>query len=261
MMKKLLIVLLALTFLGCGSKRKIVTKKDRSEKTENPEIREESVKVEPDIVTDRPIISSTEAYIQTFADIAVQEMELYGIPASITLAQGILESGSGKGRLALKANNHFGIKCHDWTGPRIYHDDDRSQECFRKYKDASQSFRDHSEFLSKRKRYSKLFELKKDDYKGWARELRRAGYATDRRYPEKLIGLIERYSLDQYDIRSSDHSSEYIVKEHIVKEGDTLYSISRFYGLSVETIKQLNNIEGNTIKIGQTLILSEKEKP
>ena len=112
----------------------------------------------------------------------------YGIPASITLAQGILESGSGKGELTRKSNNHFGIKCHrNWTGDRAYHDDDEKGECFRRYNHPMYSFNDHSQFLTGRKRYAFLFKLRKDDYKGWARGLRKAGYATDKKYPQKLI--------------------------------------------------------------------------
>ena len=121
-----------------------------------------------------------------YSDIAKENMRSHKIPASITLAQGILESGSGRGRLAVKANNHFGIKCHGWKGAKIYHDDDRSQECFRKYKKAETSYEDHSEFLTGRKRYAGLFKLKQSDYKGWARGLRAAGYATDRKIPSKI---------------------------------------------------------------------------
>jgi len=206
------------------------------------------------------IIKNTEHYIDVFKDIAISEMREFGIPASITLAQGILESGSGKGRLALEANNHFGIKCHQWEGDKIYHDDDEKQECFRKYQNAETSFRDHSEFLVNRKRYAKLFELKKSDYKNWAKELRKAGYATDRKYPEKLIGLIDRYELHQYDKMVLGNDYEIIVDtepevdiEHTVANGDTLYSISRKYGLSVSELQKLNNLKDNTISIGQTL--------
>src|SRR5690606_7680630 len=128
------------------------------------------------------------------------EMREFGIPASITLAQGILESGSGRGELTLKTNNHFGIKCHTgWEGGMEYHDDDEKGECFRKYNDPYTSYRDHSLFLTSRSRYAPLFDLRTDDYKGWAKGLRKAGYATDPRYPQKLIGLIERYELYRYD--------------------------------------------------------------
>ena len=140
------------------------------------------------------------AYVQQYKGTAQANMKSHGVPASITLAQGILESGAGRGDLCLSANNHFGIKCHnDWTGDKVYHDDDSAQECFRKYRHAEESFNDHSVFLTTRGRYAKLFELEKDDYEGWARGLRAAGYATDPKYPEKLIGLIERFELAQYD--------------------------------------------------------------
>ncbi|TRW25136.1 LysM peptidoglycan-binding domain-containing protein [Flavobacterium zepuense] len=139
-------------------------------------------------------------YVMDYKGIAQQNMKNHGVPASITLAQGILESGAGQGTLCVSANNHFGIKCHtDWTGDKVYHDDDSEQECFRKYAKASESFNDHSLFLTTRGRYASLFELDKDDYKAWAKGLRAAGYATDPKYPDKLVGLIERYDLAQYD--------------------------------------------------------------
>tara|TARA_B100000902_G_scaffold396908_1_gene459161 strand:+ start:3191 stop:4084 length:894 start_codon:yes stop_codon:yes gene_type:complete len=139
-------------------------------------------------------------YVKQYKDIAINEMQLYNIPASITLAQGILESGSGKSTLALNANNHFGIKCHvDWNGPVVYHDDDEKQECFRKYTNASESYRDHSLFLAERKRYAFLFDLRINDFKGWAKGLQQAGYATSKTYSKKLIKLINEYNLDRYD--------------------------------------------------------------
>ncbi len=142
---------------------------------------------------------TAEQYITMWKEVAVQKMKQHGIPASITLAQGLLESGNGNSMLAREANNHFGIKCHsDWTGQRVYHDDDKKNDCFRKYKDASQSFDDHSTFLQ-RPRYASLFELKPTDYKGWAHGLKQAGYATDPNYPRKLIELIERYQLNDLD--------------------------------------------------------------
>jgi flagellum-specific peptidoglycan hydrolase FlgJ len=204
-------------------------------------------------------ISSVDAYISKYASIAKAEMQESKIPASITLAQGILESGSGKGRLAVEANNHFGIKCHGWKGAKIYHDDDRSQECFRKYQKAELSYRDHSEFLTGRKRYSKLFQLKPDDYKGWAKGLRAAGYATDRRYPQKLISLIERYELYKYDdeVLGGKTPRRVMVNSgitfHIVEKGDTLYSLSRRYKTTVDAIKGLNNLDSNDLAIGQEL--------
>lgn len=264
-MKKIIIVfLLGLVMISCGSKKKIVTKKrTRKPKTEVVVIKKEEPKdVEgssPDVIVTQPVvINSTEAYIATFSDIAKTEMQKYKIPASITLAQGILESASGKGRLAVEANNHFGIKCHGWTGAKIYHDDDASQECFRKYTHAESSFEDHSAFLTSRSRYSKLFDLKPNDYKAWAKGLRAAGYATDRKYPEKLISLIERYQLYKFDEEVLGMPTEITTTEvmsHEVVKGDTLYSLSKKYNTSVDTLKQLNNLSNNDLKIGQILIV------
>lgn len=139
-------------------------------------------------------------YIGMWKDVAIDNMVNHGIPASITLAQGILESGDGNSELARKGNNHFGIKCHsDWNGKRVYHDDDAKGECFRKYKDARESFEDHSQFL-KRKRYEALFELDITDYKGWARGLKKAGYATNPKYADRLITIIEDNALYEYDM-------------------------------------------------------------
>ena len=143
---------------------------------------------------------TTEEYIEKYKDVAIKKMKEYHIPASITLAQGILESGSGNSRLARKANNHFGIKCHkDWHGKKFYMDDDEKHECFRKYKNPAESFRDHSRFLTQRGRYSFLFDYDIIDYKSWAYGLKKAGYATNPKYPKLLIGIIERYDLYQYD--------------------------------------------------------------
>ena len=174
-----------------------------------------------------------------------------------------MESGSGKGRLALEANNHFGIKCHQWEGDKIYHDDDEKQECFRKYQNAETSFRDHSEFLAHRSRYSKLFQLKITDYKNWAKELRKAGYATDKKYPEKLISLIERYKLFRFDqletskrVNKSDKKFER--GQYEVKRGDTLYSISKKYGMSINELKRSNNLKNNILKIGQILEIKSR---
>src|SRR3546814_726332 len=139
----------------------------------------------------------TEEYIRIYSSLAIEEMQRSGIPASITLAQGILESGNGNSRLARQANNHFGIKCtSDWKGGKTYKDDDRRNECFRVYRSARDSYHDHTEFL-KRQRYRFLFDLKPDDYKAWAHGLKKAGYATNPRYPQLLIGLIERYQSDE----------------------------------------------------------------
>ncbi len=138
-------------------------------------------------------------YIYKYKDLAVAEMNQYGIPTSITLAQGILESGNGNSELARKSRNHFGIKCHSsWEGKKVYHDDDEEQECFRKYPTVAASYRDHSVFLQKA-RYASLFELAITDYKGWAKGLKKAGYATNPKYPELLIKIIEDNQLQQYD--------------------------------------------------------------
>ena len=140
-------------------------------------------------------------YIAKYANLAMSEMQRTGVPASITLAQGLVESGAGESPLATLANNHFGIKCHgDWTGKKFYKDDDEVQECFRVYESAEASFRAHSDYLRQRDRYQGLFELEPTDYKGRARGLRKAGYATDPRYADKLIRLIEDYDLDRFDL-------------------------------------------------------------
>ena len=142
---------------------------------------------------------TAEGYIELWKSVAVDKMKQHGIPASITLAQGLLESGNGNSELAREANNHFGIKCTpDWGGGKAYHDDDRKNDCFRKYRDAADSYEDHSKFLQ-RPRYASLFELRTTDYKGWAQGLKKAGYATDPAYPRKLIELIERYELHKLD--------------------------------------------------------------
>ena len=218
-------------------------------------------------------------YVLQYKDIAIGNMKTYGIPASIILAQGILESGAGKGDLALEANNHFGIKCHkDWLGESVRHDDDSAQECFRKYPEAAESYRDHALFLVGKKRYETLFTYEKDDYKSWAKGLRAAGYATDPNYPDKLISYIERYNLHQYDClvtgknytpinktaptRSSTSVAVSTAKttsnsndpnSYEVQKGDTLYSISKKFNLLVDDLKQKNNLTDNAISIGQRL--------
>lgn len=144
--------------------------------------------------------STSKSYINTYKDLAISEMKRTGIPASITLAQGMIESGNGKSSLAIEANNHFGIKCHnDWNGPTVKHNDDRRNECFRKYKTPGESFRDHSDFLTTTPRYKELFELNSTDYKGWAKGLKKTGYATNPDYANMLIRKIEEYGLYEYD--------------------------------------------------------------
>ena len=139
-------------------------------------------------------------YIKNYSPIAVEQQKLHRIPASIKLAQGLLESAAGRGELVRQSNNHFGIKCSDWGGETVYADDDKKQECFRKYRSARESYEDHSLFLISRSRYASLFELQPTDYKAWAYGLKSAGYATDPGYANKLIKLIDDYDLHQFDL-------------------------------------------------------------
>lgn len=268
-MNRIVLIVLALMVFSCGSKKAVTKKKDpRKTNTERVVIPKDT-RTNPEIITIEDIntnitkpISSVEEYIATFSPIAQEEMRLYGIPASIKIAQGILESNSGKGRLSVEANNHFGIKCHDWTGDRIHHDDDAAQECFRKYVDAKYSYRDHSLFLTGRSRYGDLFKLKKNDYKGWAKGLKAAGYATDRKYPDKLISLIERYGLDKLDEAVVGYKYEETVASnktgsttYTVVKGDTLYSISRKYNITVKELQDMNGLRDNALSIGQELMI------
>ncbi len=156
-------------------------------------------------------------YIETYRYIAMAEMRQSGIPASIKLAQAILESGFGNSELAVQANNHFGIKCHDWSGLTYYYDDDKPGECFRVYTDPVQSFLDHTDFLTTRPRYAFLFELPPGDYRAWAQGLSRAGYATNPRYPERLIRIIQEHRLDQYDKKAMDPS--FVIDEYRLLAG------------------------------------------
>lgn len=201
-------------------------------------------------------------YINQFKDIAKSNMSQYGIPASIILAQGILESGAGTAPLSTLANNHFGIKCHkEWTGPSVLWDDDAKDECFRKYAQAGESYRDHSLFLTSRSRYASLFELPRDDYKKWAKGLKEAGYATDPKYPDKLIGIIERYQLHRFDseamgkavVATNPVSTPDTTNMYQVTKGDTLYSISKRFNISVEELKKKNDLSDNALSIGQFL--------
>lgn len=227
--------------------------------------------------------SPAESYINRYKNIAINEMNGTGIPASITLAQGILESGSGTSRLAIEANNHFGIKCNsDWKGASIKQDDDEKDDCFRVYKSAEESFRDHSEFL-KRKRYAALFELDKNDYRGWATGLKEAGYATNPRYAELLISLIERYELNHFDVKESqkekirredkvlteiaanipnEQKQESVknpvaMKIYEVRSGDTLSSVSRRFAISIDDLKKVNGLENINLMPGQLLVVSK----
>ena len=253
-MKRFLLYLIILILVfSCGTKRVIYNNKSEETKKEVKAKKEKPKKKKSKKVIIVPKILNTEDYVKYYSNIAMDEMVQFGIPASITLAQGILESGAGKGRLAVQANNHFGIKCHDWNGKKIYHDDDEEQECFRKYDNPEYSYRDHSLFLTNRGRYSFLFDLKRDDYKQWAKGLKKAGYATDPKYPQKLIDLIERYELYKYDNIVLKKKN----KQYKVRRGDTLYSISEKFNMSVNSIKRLNNLKGNDLTIGQTIIIKK----
>ena len=235
MMKKILaIIVLGVFFMGCKVKKKTTYSSSKQQstsikkKSNTPNGREGLFPLPHDNGKfQRFTISSVAEYIDTFSEIAQYEMKAYGIPASITLAQGLLESGLGKGELAVKTNNHFGIKCHKgWTGDYDFHDDDEKGECFRKYNHPMYSYRDHSEFLSSRARYAFLFGYGPYDYKRWAKGLRQAGYATDKRYPQKLIYLIEKHKLYKFDkgIKIDDgiaqhRPTEYGNDVYVVKKG------------------------------------------
>lgn len=282
MIKRLALVAISGAFLlGCKTKQRVTYGSGNREVVSKPkpapskkEANDDGLYVLPED-TGKFVqfeIGSVTEYVQTFSEVAQLEMKAFGIPASITLAQGLLESGFGKGALALKTNNHFGIKCHTgWKGDYDFHDDDEKGECFRKYNHPMYSYRDHSLFLKNRSRYASLFDLRKDDYKKWAFGLKKAGYATDKKYPNKLISLIERYELYKYDksVMGDDYGrnvkkrevavlSKPSVENHIVKEGDTLYSISRKYSVSVDDLKRWNYLYDNAIKVGQKLTVKTK---
>ncbi len=220
-------------------------------------------------------------YIDTWSNDAVYQMHQYGIPASITLAQGILESGNGNSYLATYANNHFGIKCHGWEGQKAYKDDDKKNECFRKYLSPSESYLDHSKFLANGSRYNFLFDYKITDYKAWAKGLKKAGYATNPKYPELLIKLIEDNQLYKYDREivpqqktlantgveevvdtSSAHTvqlSENRIKYIIVKKGDTFYNIAEELDIMLWQLYKYNDItEDDVLKVGDVLYLQPK---
>ncbi len=280
-----ILVALLMLISACGSSR---SSADKGKKKE-VETREQYLQAKSDVIfnsyknsNEGKVNDYTVKYIGTYKNIAIDKMENYKIPASITLAQGILESGNGLSTLAKKSNNHFGIKCHSgWKGKRVYHDDDKKGECFRKYPSPEGSFNDHSKFLTSRGRYEFLFDLKPDDYKGWAKGLKKAGYATDRKYPKKLISFIETFELYKYDelvldergykrIRQLDnYQPEYddrsIVSNVIddsdifitVVSGDTLYSIARSNNLSVDDLKRINGLDSNEISVGMKLLVSK----
>ena len=232
-----------------------------------------------------------EEYIEKYKAISIEKMLRYKIPASITLAQGLLESGNGNSKLARKANNHFGIKCHQmWEGKTFHQDDDAKNECFRKYNNPSESFKDHSEFLTGRSRYAFLFNLNITDYKGWAYGLKKAGYATNPKYPTLLISLIERNNLHEYDkigakliseqksekdiekelsesnnndIQTANKKLEILtrnrIKYIIARKGDTFLKISKETKTIASQLHKYNEISKNSIiKQGQIIYLQPK---
>jgi hypothetical protein len=234
-------------------------------------------------------------YIDRYKNAAMNEMALFRIPASIKLAQGIIETSAGTSKLATLANNHFGIKCHKgWTGPTYHQDDDEKNECFRKYSDPLESFRDHSHFLTTRDRYKSLFTLKITDYRGWALGLKAAGYATNPKYPELLIKTIENYQLDRYDRIGTLAGKPDTVKASVVALGheaimgfkrlekhpngrdlfmnnkrkliiarsdDNVYQIAADFGLSVEKLLIYNDLAfATSLKPGQIVYLEKKRR-
>jgi flagellum-specific peptidoglycan hydrolase FlgJ len=276
------LLVLLVFFSACSARKKITASVP---KISNKQVQENNKSIQSAnskaIANYVPFTALT--YIDRFKTIAIQQMNLYGIPASITLSQGLLESGNGNGDLAKIANNHFGIKCtSDWKGKSYYKDDDIVDDCFRVYNTPEESYRDHSEFL-KRKRYAPLFELDKNDYEGWANGLKQAGYATNPQYPQLLINVITKYRLDQYDrpeselqkikredrvlaqinqnigvaIKDSLVQNTPVNKLYTIKQGDTLYNISKRFGLTIDELKALNNMADNNIKLGQQLVIAK----
>lgn len=221
-----------------------------------------------------------QTYIDQYRDLAIEQMLKYKIPASITLAQGIFESGAGKSQLATRGNNHFGIKCHGWQGRTVHFDDDASQECFRAYNDARESYEDHSRFLVRNKRYSRLFSLAQTDYKGWAHGLKSCGYATNPNYANKLIGLIELYKLYNYDhaksydkfMASNAGHHQYDALLHPIhiynknyflqaRKGDTFESIGKEIGISGKKIAKYNERDyRDRLEENEIIWLKKKQK-
>lgn len=213
-------------------------------------------------------------YIDKYKDLAVSQMKKYGIPASITLAQGLLESDAGRSMLAVEGNNHFGIKCHsDWTGKKMYHDDDRRDDCFRVYRNVEGSFEDHSLFLTTHSRYAFLFDLKPTDYVGWARGLKKAGYATNPAYAEKLIEIIERYNLDMYDkggkFKKENAAAVGFAHQPYISnsllyvrmgEGESLKEIAREFDMTRMRLRRYNEINREYVPEPGSVIYLERKK-
>ncbi|MCK4746110.1 MAG: glucosaminidase domain-containing protein [Bacteroidales bacterium] len=225
-----------------------------------------------------------EGYISAYSELAMKEMARVGIPASITLSQACLESNNGNSSLAVKANNHFGIKCHDWTGRKVYHDDDARKECFRSYPSPYESYRDHSQFMTTRSRYASLFELKPNDYRGWAKGLKKAGYATASDYAKLLIRIIEENELYRFDVLVLEggigmgtdstslvadhdyHTSRTVLMnnkiEYIrVEPGDTPESLRIEMDLYANEVYKYNNLyKGVRLEPGQIIYLQPKRR-
>lgn len=223
-------------------------------------------------------------YIKQYAPLAVEQMQQHKIPASITLAQGLLESGAGYSELARKSNNHFGIKCHsDWRGRKVYHDDDARGECFRAYRHPKDSYEDHSAFLKRGARYAFLFKLKITDYKGWARGLKKAGYATDPSYANRLITIIEDYELYKYDSRGMSKrearnwekelkKKPWLANPHqvfiandiayvVARDGDTFRLLGKEFDISWKKLVKYNDLHKDyTLEAGDIIYLKEKRK-
>lgn len=223
-------------------------------------------------------------YIDQYKDLAIEQMIRWRIPASITLAQGLLESGAGNSELTRKANNHFGIKCHDWTGPTSYHDDDERGECFRKYKSAYESFEDHSRFLTEKTRYRRLFSLRNNDYEGWAKGLKACGYATNPNYATLLIDIIRCYRLYEFDSAKTfnkynahhqntvngkdvltsmpEHTVRMNNKNYyvIARNGDTFKSIGKEFGVSYKKIARYNERDKKAILSDGDVVYLEKKR-
>lgn len=218
-------------------------------------------------------------YIEQYHDIAIEQMLKWKVPASITLAQGILESAAGQSYLAVNGNNHFGIKCHGWTGATIHRDDDAANECFRAYKSAYESFEDHSQFLATGQRYRSLFSLKTTDYKGWANGLKAAGYATNPQYAQSLISLIESYNLSQYD-KAHNYDKNIVAHQQnaanaylhpiyqfnknyylYARKGDTYRSIGQETDISRRKLAKRNERDkDDTLEEGEVVWLKKKQK-
>ena len=225
--------------------------------------------------------SRYQQYIDQYKDVAIEQMKRWKVPASITLAQGIFESGAGESWLTLNSNNHFGIKCHGWTGRKVYKDDDARNECFRAYSSAFDSFEDHSRFLASSQRYRSLFQLDITDYKGWARGLKAAGYATNPQYASKLIELIQLYRLYEYDKakgydrfmadhqRSQGSNGQQLHPIKIynknyflyARRGDTFQSIGEEIGISYKKIARYNERDrDDKLQEGEIIWLKKKQK-